>query len=865
MAENVGAIYYTVEADTAKLLSGGKSAGAALESLNKKAAQTDMRMKKTSAAIQGLGRSADGAATSLKGLLPILSGAFLVKTAQDIIRTADAWTELQNRLRLVTKSQNELNKATEAVFRIAQTTSSEIGAVAQVYQRFAQNAKALGISLEDAAKLTETVSKAVAISGASAASADAALTQFGQALASGTLRGEELNSILEQTPGLANAIAEGIGVTVGELRQLGADGKITTDVLIKGLNNVADSVDTKFQTRVKTAGQAWTELQNSVMRYIGEANTAAGITTSLADAISSVSAAIDSANVDDLVKEIDAIKETIDIVMDGVQALVDQFKIQFPEAAKELESGFSGTENSIRGMLLSTAKEVDGIVKVFQGAAGAVSAIWDALAHNIPTFFSNAWIKIKGEAADFVNDLADLINTPLNAVGLDGIGKVSFGQDELKQTVSLTEAAKEGWENAAKGVGAYDEVLRRLTEREERRAAAQKEAEKNSAASSGSSGGAGGNSGGQKKSSEEAKRLAAAQKEAARAAEQNRAAIDRMAQALYFAGLQGEALAVAQARASLNEFATPEQVANLEAMARALYQVQQVEQQRQKFGQGQKADEYIMGSVSPLSGGAFDEQYARYEAEAQVEQERYAAQLERLQQARELQIETSRTYDQLEEDAARQHADRMAQIEQAKNSVMLSSASDAFGAMADIMRQSQGEQSGIYRAMFAASKAFAIADATVNAYSAVSKAWNSAPFPANLAAVAATTPQVMSVVSAISGASYSGRQYGGSVAPGKGYRINENGAPEILNTASGRQYLLPNSRGEVVSNKDATANESNGVSVVVNVHNAPPGTQVKQQRFDKELILDVMIEDVATGGRFTEAGSSMLGWRRQGR
>src|SRR5690606_32478887 len=108
----------------------------------------------------------------------------------------------------------------------------------------------------------------------------------------------------------------------------------------------------------------------------------------------------------------------------------------------------------------------------------------------------------------------------------------------------------------------------------------------------------------------------------------------------------------------------------------------------------------------------------------------------------------------LEEEAARQHADRMAQIEQAKNSVILSSASDAFGAMADILRESKGEQSGIYRAMFAASKAFAIADATINAYSAISKAWASAPFPANLAAVASTTPQVMAVVSAISGASY---------------------------------------------------------------------------------------------------------------
>ncbi len=359
-----------------------------------------------------------------------------------------------------------------------------------------------------------------------------------------------------------------------------------------------------------------------------------------------------------------------------------------------------------------------------------------------------------------------------------------------------------------------------------------------------------------------------AAEERKRADEANIETLDKMAQALYFAGLQGEALAVAQARASLNEFATPEQVANLEAMARALYQVQQVEQQRQKFGQGQKADQYIMGSVSPLSGGAFDEQYARYEAEAQVEQERYAAQMERLKEARELQIETSRSYDQLEQEAAQQHADRLAQIEQAKNKVLLSSASDAFGAMADIMKQSKGEQAGIYKAMFAASKAFAIADATINAYGAISKAWNSAPFPANMAAVAATTPQVMSVVSAISGASYGGgRQYGGPVAGGKGYRINENGAPEILNTASGRQYLLPNSRGEVVSNKDATGGGGVApVNVTVQlIEDASRGGQVEQSYANEQYVLNICVASIRRGTDLAQAVEGTYGISRRGR
>lgn len=101
-----------------------------------------------------------------------------------------------------------------------------------IYQRFADNSDKLGISLSKTAELTETVSKAISISGGSAASADAALVQFGQALASGVLRGEEFNSIAEQAPGLLKAIAQGLGVNVGQLRAMAADGKLTGDVLL---------------------------------------------------------------------------------------------------------------------------------------------------------------------------------------------------------------------------------------------------------------------------------------------------------------------------------------------------------------------------------------------------------------------------------------------------------------------------------------------------------------------------------------------------------------------------------------------------------------------------------------------------------
>ena len=244
-------------------------------------------------AANAMQRQESSAATltnTIRNYANTVAGAFGLR---EIARAADAWQGLENRLRLVTGSHTDLRVAINDVFDISQRTSSEMDSVGQVYQRFAQQAGALGISLAEVGALTETVSKAVAISGASAGAAEAALTQFGQALASGTLRGEELNSVLEQTPGLASAIAEGLGVAVGDLRNLAADGEITASKLVEALQRVQGSVDDKFATRIKTIGQAFTELQNAVTRYIGEASKSTGVSGALASGISTLAENID--------------------------------------------------------------------------------------------------------------------------------------------------------------------------------------------------------------------------------------------------------------------------------------------------------------------------------------------------------------------------------------------------------------------------------------------------------------------------------------------------------------------------------------------------------------------------------------------
>lgn len=200
----------------------------------------------------------------------------------------DGYTEVKNKLALVESASFSSQRGLQSLFDISLKTNQSLEATSSIYQRFAQNAQALGINQARVASLTETVSKAVAISGASAASAQAALMQFGQSLASGVFRGQEFNSVMEQTPGLAQAMAKGLGVSVGELRNMANAGKLTMDVIIPALERVKGSVDEQFNTRVITIGMAFENLRTSTTKWIGELDQASGASNGFATAVNGI-------------------------------------------------------------------------------------------------------------------------------------------------------------------------------------------------------------------------------------------------------------------------------------------------------------------------------------------------------------------------------------------------------------------------------------------------------------------------------------------------------------------------------------------------------------------------------------------------
>ncbi len=196
--------------------------------------------------------------------------------ASGVVQLMDKWTEFSNRLKLVTASSQELQTAQSELLNIATRTGQNLDGVVSVYQRFAANAKQLGISQQDALGITETVNKAIAISGASAESASAALTQFGQALASGALRGEEFNSVMENAPSLAAAIATGLDVPVGKLRTLANTGQLTADVLVKALQRASSSVDADFAKTNMTISQSMVNVKTRLVEFIGKSGESSG-------------------------------------------------------------------------------------------------------------------------------------------------------------------------------------------------------------------------------------------------------------------------------------------------------------------------------------------------------------------------------------------------------------------------------------------------------------------------------------------------------------------------------------------------------------------------------------------------------------
>lgn len=221
------------------------------------------------------------------------AGYGITEAVGAVIKTADAMTELNARLRLVTQSSAELKQVQMDLFRVSQSSGTSIKDNSEIYFGLARATKTLGTSQKELIFLTEGLGKAAIVSGASTQSFKAAMFQLRQALESGVLRGQEFNSISEQAPRVLQAIGEGLGKTTGELRKMAGEGQLTTDVVLPALMKGLQSVNKEFDSLPTTVSRATMMVENSFSMLVARANEASKGTSTLADMIKSISAAMD--------------------------------------------------------------------------------------------------------------------------------------------------------------------------------------------------------------------------------------------------------------------------------------------------------------------------------------------------------------------------------------------------------------------------------------------------------------------------------------------------------------------------------------------------------------------------------------------
>ena len=212
----------------------------------------------------------------------VLIFASFTLVARNIIAVADAYTLLQNKLKNVADTQAQVNALTREMFQIANESRAEVGATTQAFQRFDLALKQLGAGQAESIRLTSTVNKILATSGANAGEAGAALLQLSQAFNKGKLDGDEFRSVMELMPPVADAIAKQLGVARGELLLLAPQGKITAEVMRLAFANVADEIDGKFSRLTPTIGQALNVMANQALKFFGEIDKATGVTAAFA-------------------------------------------------------------------------------------------------------------------------------------------------------------------------------------------------------------------------------------------------------------------------------------------------------------------------------------------------------------------------------------------------------------------------------------------------------------------------------------------------------------------------------------------------------------------------------------------------------
>ena len=282
MAETVGGIIYEVGIDTSQLAAGSRELQSMLNGLSGNMGRLEASVNRTERSIGSMERTM----SSLSG---VAKGLFAALSVQQVASYADAWTELNNKVANSVRTGETQTEVMQRIFDVSQATQSSLNGTATLYARLERGTRAYNTSAEDLVRLTTIINQGFAVSGATAQEAENAIIQLSQGIASGVLRGEEFNSVSEQGSRLMVALADSMGVSIGQLRAMAAQGQLTTDVVVKGLLSQGDAIGKEFANTTVSIAKGLQVAGNNVTKFFGENSTVKSFAAGFRDSVITIS------------------------------------------------------------------------------------------------------------------------------------------------------------------------------------------------------------------------------------------------------------------------------------------------------------------------------------------------------------------------------------------------------------------------------------------------------------------------------------------------------------------------------------------------------------------------------------------------
>jgi tape measure domain-containing protein len=323
---------------------------------------------KTANAFNSANSNVDKFEKTVKRAGAAIIAAFSVRK---MIAYSDTYTLLQNRIKTVTDSQDELVDTTNRLARLAQETRSELTSTTELYTKLARSTEELNVSSEDLYTITEVINKSFQIQGATTAEAAGATLQLSQALASGVLRGQEFNSVSEQGTEILRAIGRELGKNIGELRAMAKEGLITADIVVGALLNQADVIRDTYSETDATISQSWQAFSDSALIAIGRIDDKMGASSGMKQWLNDLTTVIKTLN--GSAGELEATELKLRSLNDYLLSLRERGapRTLISSVTKEIRE-LNAQINFVKVSSISQESILDGVFSNLSGTAGGV-------------------------------------------------------------------------------------------------------------------------------------------------------------------------------------------------------------------------------------------------------------------------------------------------------------------------------------------------------------------------------------------------------------------------------------------------------------------------------------------------------------